>query len=323
MSLAGSASATDGAFQDIPVIDLSCATSPNDSERKALAHQIRDACMNVGFFYVKNHGISPECIDNVLNVIKEYFGLPVEEKMKLYHGNVGNFIGYSPVLDGNAEPGNSGDMREGFSIVWEELEPNVNAMAGANTWPKRPERFREAMLTYYHAAIAVGKMLFPFFALSLDLPEEYFDDKTRNSAARMNAGHYQPQTGPVDDPVVGIGAHTDFQCFTILWQQPGIQALQVLNSEKKWIDATPIEGMLVINIGDQFARWTNNVFKSTVHRVVNRNDVDRYSIPLFFGSDDDVIIEPIATCVSAERPARYEPVIAGEYVNQCLKTLFY
>ncbi|OAX38440.1 Clavaminate synthase-like protein [Rhizopogon vinicolor AM-OR11-026] len=331
MSLAESASATNGAFQDIPVIDLSSATSPNESERKALAQQIRDACMNVGFFYVKNHGIPPECIDDVLEVSKEYYSLPIEEKMKLHHKSlVTNFRGYSPLLDANIEPGNAGDNHEGFEFSWEELVPNANdekrhdgAMAGANVWPERPEGYREAMLKYYHAAIAVGKMLFPLFALSLNLPERYFDDKTRNSAALMNALHYPPQTGPVDDRVVGIGAHTDFECFTILWQQPGIQALQVLNSEKIWINAPPIEGTLVINLGDQFTRWTNDIFKSTVHRAVNRNGVDRYSIPLFFGTDYDVNIEPIASCVSAERPARYEPITAGEYVNQRLKAMYY
>ncbi|KAG1884106.1 hypothetical protein F4604DRAFT_1735026 [Suillus subluteus] len=331
MSLTESASVIDGAFQDIPIIDLSRATSPDENERKGLAYQIRDACMNVGFFYVKNHGIPPEYIANILEVNKEYFKLPTEEKLKLNHKTVANFKGYTPLLDANIEPGNRGDLHEAFQIGWEELEAkthdekraNDGAMAGANVWPERPEGYREGMLKYYHAAVAVGKILFPLFALSLDLPERYFDDKTKNSAAIMNMLHYPPQTGPADDRIVGIGAHTDFECFTILWQQPGIQALQILNSQKQWIEAPPIDGTLVINLGDQFARWTNDIFKSTVHRAVNRNGVDRYSIPLFFGTDYDVNIEPIASCVSAERPARYGPVSAGEYVNRRLKEMYY
>ncbi|OAX38439.1 Clavaminate synthase-like protein [Rhizopogon vinicolor AM-OR11-026] len=306
MSLTESASAIKSDFQDIPVIDLSRATSPNESERKALADQIRDACMNAGFFYVKNHGISPECMDNALKAIKEYFSLPVEEKMKLYHKHAANFRGYSPLLDGNIEPGNSGDMHEGFDIGWEELETD-GVLAGANVWPERPDGFREAMLIYYHASIAVGKVLFPLFALSLDLPEECFDDKTRESAAY--------------DPVIGIGAHTNFQCFTILWQDPGIE-LEVLSSEKKWTNVPPIDGTILINLGDQFARWTNNVFKSPTHRAINRNGVDQYSIPMFFGTDYDVNIKPIASCVSAEHPAMYAPIIAGEYVNMRLKAMF-
>jgi isopenicillin N synthase-like dioxygenase len=108
----------------------------------------------------------------------------------------------------------------------------------------------------------------------------------------MRLLHYPPQYGEVDDRVIGIGAHTDWECFTILWQQPDIQALQVLSpQDKKWIGAPPVEGTLVINLGDQFARWTNDIFQSNVHRAINRSGVERYSIPLFFGTDYDVALE--------------------------------
>ncbi|KAL0960563.1 hypothetical protein HGRIS_005600 [Hohenbuehelia grisea] len=112
------------------------------------------------------------------------------------------------------------------------------------------------------------------------------------------------------------------QCFTLLWQQPGIQALQVLNANKEWIQAPPIPGTLVVNLGDQFARWTNDVFKSTVHRAVNRNGIDRYSIPLFFGTDYNVKLEPIASCISPDKPSRYEVVTAGEYVKSKLAATY-
>ncbi|OAX36718.1 Clavaminate synthase-like protein [Rhizopogon vinicolor AM-OR11-026] len=191
--------------------DLSGATSPNESERKALAHQIRDACMNVEFLYEQQ-----EFIDNVLKVNKEYYSLPLEEKMKLYRKTLPGFTGFSPVLNANAEPGNSGDKHEGFDIVWEDFEPKANA-------EKRNDGSIRDISTI------------------------------RNPAACMSAAHYPPQIGPINDRVVGIGAHT---CFTILWPQLGIQALQILNSDKKWIDATPIDRTLIINPGDRFARWT-------------------------------------------------------------------
>jgi len=134
--------------------------------------------------------------------------------------------------------------------------------------------------------------------------------------------HYPPQTGPVDGRVIGIGAHTDWECFTILWQEPDIQALQVLNTERQWIDAPPIPGTFVINLGDQFARWTNDVFKSTVHRAVNRSGVQRYSIPLFFGVDYEVKLEPIPSCISEDRPPKYEVITAGDYVKEKLKATY-
>ncbi|KIJ59069.1 hypothetical protein HYDPIDRAFT_118899 [Hydnomerulius pinastri MD-312] len=297
MSLADSAAAVNGAFTSIPVIDLSKRTTPKG--RVALAQEIRDACMKVGFFYIKNHGIPPECLHKVLAAMKEYFALDSETKLKLHHKNYSGFKGYSPPLDANIDPTNNtkGDFHEGFEIGWEEIKAKDNdekrandgAMAGANVWPSECPRFREACLEYYHEAVGVGKVLFPLFALALNLPETYFDD----------------------------------ECFTILWQQPGITALQVRNSEKRWIDAIPIDGTLVINIADQLALWTNDVFKSTVHRAMNKSGQERYSIPLFFGTDYHVNIEPIPSCVSADRPSKYSPITAGEYVNQRLKNMYH
>ncbi|KAH0832404.1 2OG-Fe(II) oxygenase [Lanmaoa asiatica] len=378
MSLAETAASVDGAFTSIPIIDLNkCGTHGG---RLATAYEIRDACMRVGFFYsaclsspktdklassslVQNHGIPQSCLDSVLAAARTYFSLPMATKMKLHHKTVANFKGYSPPLDSNIDSANNnkGDFHEGFEVGWEEIEPkahddkrtNDGAMAGANVWPADDyPGFREACLEYYHAAVNVGKVLFPLFALALDLPETYFDDKVglaccnySNSAAIMKALHYPLQEGhpEIDDDTPGIGAHTECSCFTILWQQPEIQALQVMNPQKQWIDAPAIKDTLVINIGDQLALWTSeycpfshqeandievlcptdDVFKSTVHRAMNKSGKERYSIPLFFGTDYHVNIEPIPSCVSADRPAKYSSITAGEYVNKRLKDAYH
>jgi len=277
-----------------------------------------------------NHGIPDKTIQGVLLASKEFFALPLDTKMELLYKKTSNFKGYSPLLSGNNDPENSGDLQEGFEFGYEPLESSKNehhgghdgAMAGANIWPSTLPGFREAVLNYYHAAVKLGKLLFPLFALALELPANFFDDKTKHSAALMKLLYYPPQTGPVDSRVIGIGAHTDWECFTILWQEPGIQALQVLNTEKQWINAPPIPGTLVINLGDQFARWTNDVFKSTVHRAVNRSGICRYSIPLFFGTDYDVKLEPISSCVSVDRPPKYDVVTAGDYVKEKLTAAY-
>ncbi|KAH9891881.1 Clavaminate synthase-like protein [Cubamyces lactineus] len=318
------------AFRDIPIIDLKDLDSPRPEARKALGSAVKDACMNVGFLYVKNHGIPEETIQKAYSASKEFFSLPLDKKMELDMRKSSAFKGYNALLTSNLDPINRGDLHEGFEFGWEEIQARDNdekrandgVMAGANVWPSDIPDFREALLSYYHAAVNLGRKMFPLFALALDLPENFFDDKTKNAAAIMRVLHYPPQTGAVDDRVIGIGAHTDFECFTILWQEPGIQALQVLNKRNEWIDAPPIPGTLVINLGDQFARWTNDVFKSTVHRAINRSGVRRYSIPLFFGTDYDVKLEPIPSCVSPERPAKYEVVTAGEYVKERLKATY-
>ncbi|KIP03983.1 hypothetical protein PHLGIDRAFT_213895 [Phlebiopsis gigantea 11061_1 CR5-6] len=330
MSLVQAAENAETAFSHIPIIDLSDIDSCDPVTRRALANSIRDVCINVGFLYVKNHGIPDNTVNSALAASKEFFSLPHEKKTELDITKSPGFKGYNSLLSSNNDPTSMGDMHEGFEFGWEELvskehdqkRANDGVMAGANVWPEDLPSFREAALTYYHAAVELGKKLFPLFALALDLPEDYFNDKTRNSAAIMRVLHYPPQAGPVDDRVIGIGAHTDWECFTILWQEPGIQALQVLNTEKQWIDAPPIPGTFVVNLGDQFTRWTNGVFKSTVHRAINRSGVRRYSIPLFFGTDYDVKLEPIPSCVSPERPPQYEVITAGEYVKERLKATY-
>ncbi|KDQ49234.1 hypothetical protein JAAARDRAFT_43023 [Jaapia argillacea MUCL 33604] len=328
MSLVELSAQADASFDRIPIIDLAQVSTHNPDIIRVLAKQVRDACMNVGFFYVKNHGIPEGTIHSALSASKDFFSLPLESKLEL-DMRKNNFKGYNPVLSSNNDPENRGDLHEGFEFGWEDLvaKPSVDEGAtarslAANVWPSDAPGFREALLEYYHAAVNLGKSLFPLFALALDLPADFFEDKTKNSAALMRVLHYPPQTGPVDDRVIGIGAHTDWECFTILWQEPEIQALQVLNTEKRWIDAPPIPGTLVVNIGDQLSRWTNNVFKSTVHRAINRSGVRRYSIPLFFGTDYDVRLEPIPSCVSPERPPKYEVVTAGDYVKERLKATY-
>ncbi|KAJ7776815.1 hypothetical protein DFH07DRAFT_797909 [Mycena maculata] len=320
-------------FKTIPIIDLSDISSTDPAVRRGLVSEIKHACTEVGFFYVKNHGIPEEIIQGTLALMCKFFDLPLEAKLEVENTKTPNFKGYSPILSGNNDPNGAGDLQEGFEFGFEplrvtdapEAEDGAGAddiMAGANIWPAQLPEFRQAALEYYHRALNLGHLLFPLFALALDLPEDFFADKTKRSAALMRLLHYPPQSGEVDDRVIGIGAHTDWECFTILWQEPGIQALQVLNSSKEWIDAPATEGTLVINLGDELARWTNDVFTSTVHRAINRSGIRRYSIPLFFGTDYDVRLEPIPTCVSSDRPARYEVITAGEYIKARLQATY-
>ncbi|KAG8883676.1 hypothetical protein FRB98_002866 [Tulasnella sp. 332] len=231
-------------------------------------------------------------VEKAIDQAKQFFDEPLDRKMQIDIHKTANFKGYCALLGENADPENRGDMHEAFNIGPEN--PNdTGTMRGLNQWPIDLPGFKAPVLDLYNSLVDLGKVIFHLFALALDLPEDFFDDKTKNAAAVMRLLHYPPQTGIVDDRVVGIGAHTDYECFTILWQDE-VPALQVLNTANQWIDAKPIPGTLVLNIGDQFARWTNDIFKSTRHRVINRSGVRRYSVPLFFGTDYDVKLE--ASC---------------------------
>ncbi|KAH7909683.1 hypothetical protein BJ138DRAFT_1114780 [Hygrophoropsis aurantiaca] len=163
--------------------------------------------------------------------------------IQLHHKTTPNFTGYSPLLDANIDPaaGNQGDLHEGFRVGWERLDStpqtlassdtdskraNDGVMAGGNLWPDEPAGFRESMLGYYHAAVAVGEVLFPLFALALELPERYFEDKTKNSAAIMRTIHYPPQNNPKD---VGIGAHTEYFHFPLFTPIPSAENIRLIS----------------------------------------------------------------------------------------------
>ncbi|KAF8158476.1 hypothetical protein B0H34DRAFT_709043 [Crassisporium funariophilum] len=327
---------TDSTFEEIPVIDIADARSKDPVARRKLAELIRDACINVGFFYIQSHGIPEEVIERTVDAAKDFFMLPEKTKMEMDIHTSSNFKGYTGLLGENTDSKGLGDLHEGFDLGWEprfsttaDTAPPMRddgAMAGANLWPHGMPGFKESVLDYYHRAVQVGQLLFPLFALALDLPENFFDDKTTKPAAIMRLLHYPPQspasfeTDP-DGRQIGIGAHTEYECFTILWQDRA-GGLQVQNTAGDWVDAVPIPGTLVLNLGDQFARWTNDIFRSTLHRVINRSGLERYSIPLFFGTDYDVLLEPIPTCVTPGSPSKYNVVTAGEYVKSRLEATY-
>lgn len=315
--------------------DFSQAANPDPVVRRELADLIRDACINVGFFYISHHGISSEVISGALSAAKRYFELPVSEKLKLDIHKSDNYKGYTALFGENTDVNGLGDLHEGFDLGWEpestsekhEHAPSVDdsEMGGGNVWPDLAgNSFKDPVLAYYHAAVRLGRLLFPLFALALDLPEDFFTDKTQNSAAIMRLLHYPPQSPAEVDAngrVIGIGAHTDYECFTILWQDD-VGGLQVQNADGNWIDAVPIPGTLVLNLGDQFARWTNDIFKSTMHRAINRTGRRRFSIPLFFGTDYDVLLEPLPGCVTPGETPKYEVVTAGAYVKSRLDATY-
>jgi len=176
---------TESTFQHIPVIDFALATSSDPKARRALANLIRDACVNVGFFYLKNHGIPEVTITATIEAANKFFSLPAASKIELDIHNSSNFKGYTALLGENANPKNKGDLHEGFDLGWEpEHQSNQplrddREMSGANVWPDASTLpgFKESILAYYHATVRLGQSLFPLFALALDLPEDFFDDK--------------------------------------------------------------------------------------------------------------------------------------------------
>lgn len=187
-------------------------------------------------------------------------------------------------------------------------------MSGPNVWPDYPE-FKDTVASYYADILKLARRLIKLFALILDLPEDFFDQFVSTPGAMGRMIHYPPQAAN-DPEALGIGAHTDIECFTILCQGT-VPALQILNSKGEWIQAPPVPGTFVVNIGDMLARWTNDRFISTVHRVWNITGKERYSIPFFFGANYDAVITTLESCLT-DGQTKYEPVLAGDYVYKRL-----
>ncbi len=307
-------------FSSIPVIDFGLFLSGDQAQRREVAAQIGDACRTSGFFYLKNHGIAPHSFERVYEQARRYFALPQDEKMKLYIGTLGRMRGYSPMLEEKLSK--KGDLKESFDLALEIAADDPDVLAGAhllgpNAWPdeRLVPGFRAAIYDgYYLQVLALARRVLSAFALALDLPEDYFSNKSRKPMCNLRVLYYPPQQGLIDPDMLGCGAHSDYECFTLLAQSDA-GGLQVQGLDGDWIEAPPIPGTFVVNIGDMMARWSNGLFASTPHRVINRSGRERLSLPFFFGADYHANLECLPTCQGPDNPPRYEPIEAGKYLQ--------
>lgn len=309
-------------FDRIPTVDFRNATSSNLEERRAVAREVHDAFTKVGFLYAINHGISPDLQERTTNIIKDFFGQPQEEKMKIHINKSPTIKGYEALLETRLDKRTPGDLKEAFSIADDPYDPEQNAPANLdlstypppplNQWPENPAAFRSTIYEYRAAAQNFASTLLRIISLALDLPEDYFDHMTSFPMAGIRALHYPPQPTAGDD-TIGIGAHADYSWITLVNQLTDTPALEVLNANGHWIPAPPVEGSLVVNVGDFLERATNDKYVSTVHRVRNMSGRERYSLAYFFSPSQDVMIKTVPTCIPPGETAKYEDVKAGDW----------
>lgn len=302
--------ATRQSFDRIPVIDIAPLVDGSDPAK--VAKDIRWALSNVGFMYVKNHGVAAQTVEAAFAQTKAFFDLPLEEKMKLHIGNSGVAMrGYIEIFGENTDPTKTRDLKECFDLGPET--PGVDVpFFGANQWPEALPDFRAAIYGYHEEMKQLSAILLRGIAQSLDLSPEFFEAKMRDPISIQRLLHYPPQTGKIDESVMGIGAHTDYGNLTIL-AQDDVGGLQVMNRDGAWVEGPPIPGTFVINIGDLVQRLTNDVYLANLHRVVNTSGRERYSIPFFIDADYEAEFAPLPSCVSADNPARYAPVTCGRH----------
>ncbi|WP_170381953.1 isopenicillin N synthase family dioxygenase [Ruegeria atlantica] len=297
-------------FDRLPVIDI--APLLDGSDKQQVAKEIRWALSNAGFMYVKNHGITQSFVDQVFDVTRRFFDLPMEDKMKLHVSNSDVALrGYIEPFGENTDPTKTKDLKECFDIGTER-NAIEGPFFGPNQWPSVLPEFKELVYGYHQKMVTLSKQLLGGIALSLNLPEHHFQSLMQNPISIQRLLHYPSQKGVVDEKIIGIGAHTDYGNLTIL-AQDDVGGLQVMNREGDWVEGSPIPGTFVINIGDLIQRLTNDVYLANMHRVINTSGRERYSIPFFIDADYDAVFEPLSSCISEDNPRRYGSVTCGAH----------
>jgi isopenicillin N synthase-like dioxygenase len=283
----------------LPVIDMSPLFDPADcAGRAAAAAQIAQACRAHGFFYVVGHGLGADVLESLEAESRTFFAMPLERKMAIAMPLGGRaWRGYFPV--GGELTSGRPDLKEGiyFGTELSADHPRVKAglpLHGANLWPDEPPGLRAAVEAYMGGAARAAAALMEGVSLGLGLDAGYFArDYTGEPTVLFRIFHY-PAQGPAGVDWTqswGVGEHTDYGLLTILAQDRhgGLQ----VKAPGGWIEAPPIEGALVCNIGDMLERLTGGRFKSTPHRVLNRSGQDRLSFPLFFDPDFLASMHPL------------------------------
>jgi len=302
-------------FNDIPVIDIAPIFTDDESAKRNVAAEIRTAAINVGFFYIRNHGIPDDAVEASRQAADDFYAQPTDVKAKYDVNITKRHKGYVPIGGLSADP-TIVDLQEGYEVGIELPEDDPDFVAGSpllgpNIWPVEVPSFQQNVYGFFEHAMELGKRLYRLIALALNLPENYFEPMVTKPCAQLRILYY-PATDP-KQAKIGIGAHTDYESFTLLWQNEN--GLQVQNRAGQWIEAPPIDGTFIINIGDMMMRWTNDLFVSTPHRVINSSGKKRYSMALFFAANHDTVVECLPTCQDESNPAKYPPTHFGYWIE--------
>ncbi|HXZ14386.1 MAG TPA: 2-oxoglutarate and iron-dependent oxygenase domain-containing protein, partial [Roseiarcus sp.] len=241
----------------LPIIDLA-PLAEGEAELARVAAGIGAACRHVGFFYVVNHGVPRALIDEAFAEARRFFALPLQDKRRIAIESVGGNRGYLGLRREALDPAQGADMKEAFNVGLDLKPDDPELLAGKpfralNAWPNLPG-FRETMLAYFDACAALGLRLHRAFARDLGLPLGFFDDKFDRPMATLRLLRYPPTEGAHAGGEIGAGAHTDYGNVTLL-ATDDVGGLEVRRRDGPWIDAPPLAGAYVVNIGDCLMRW--------------------------------------------------------------------
>ena len=312
----------------IPVLDIGPFLAGEPDAAAPLARAVARTCEDTGFLVVANHGVPQRLVDDTFAAAAQFFARSDADKLALKIGQYnigylpfgGQVVRHSPV-NKNTKP----NFSESFYITRDRAPDhpdiiNNKPLIGLNRWPPDMPQFRAATMAYYAAMEAMTTRLVPVVAMALGLPPDYFAEAFAEPNCTIRLIHYPPQPNPEDNEF-GFAPHTDNNFITFL-AQSALPGLEVRTAEGEWIRPPAVPGTFVVNTGAMLARYSNDRFRATPHRVINRNGASRYAIPFFLGPNHDSIVDCVPTCVGPDKPPRYEPTTYGAFTQRLLTLNF-
>ena len=298
------------ARDEVPVIDV--GPLRDGSDPRGVGAELARAACEVGFLYIRNHGVSAVTIESARRAGFGFFDLPAAAKHeagtnRFHHGYLGPD---STKMYDDALP----DIKESFN--WGvELERGAacpHPLTGPNVWPAADPGLKPGVYPWFEAASACAEDLLRGFALGAGLDPEHFIRHRDQPLSRGSLQHYPPHPPDAGADRFGVAPHTDFGMLTVL-AQDDIGGLEIQRLCGGWVAMPPLAGTLVVNIGDLLERWSNGRFRSTVHRVVNTSGRERLSLVLAYDPNFETLVDPGAFCPGNEIP-HDEPILCGEYL---------
>jgi isopenicillin N synthase-like dioxygenase len=309
-----------------PVFDLSRFERADPQERRRLAGEVDGICRSTGFLAISGQSVPQRTIDAVWSAAHDFFDLPQETKDAVRAPFPGYPYGYlgsgAEALAKSKGVDTPPDLKESFNggplkVPADLTDPAALSFCYAETiWPAEPKGFVEAWKAYYGAMEDLAARIMRVFAVALDLPEEFFQKSIDAPVSALRALNYPETSIPPKPGQLRAGAHTDYGSLTILLPQEGSRGLEIFTPEGEWREVPPVPGAFVINIGDLMARWTNDRWVSTLHRVVNADGsaARRQSLAFFHQPNWDAEIACLQSCLAPGEKPLYEPVLSGPYL---------
>lgn len=309
----------------VPQLDIRRFDHAGEAERASFVADLGEALRRFGFVGIREHGLDEALVARAYDVLKRFFALPRETKLRYRVPGAAGARGYTAFGVETAKDHEVADLKE-FWHVGRSFAPG-SEWAGslqANVWPEQVEGFRETLMALYDALDVLGNRMLRAIALHLGLAEDWFAQQVDHGNCVLRPIHYPPLDGEQGaDGAVRAAAHGDINLITLLVGS-GEPGLQIRARTGEWIPVSTIEGVVVCNVGDMLERLTNHVLPSTIHRVVNPPEPwrsqPRYSIPFFVHPNPEFMIETLPQCVTADNPNRYpEPINSDAFLQQRLR----